>query len=98
METKNRVVARNTKNNTTSIDEDGYRNHYMPVLRFSDIFNKFTFHLTCQYSEFKKMKLYVYDSGANIAIVISKNGEVLKIPYIRLTDGSILQKYLSQEI
>jgi hypothetical protein len=49
------------------------------------------------YDEFKNIKMYVYDSSTNIAIVVFVNGEVLKSPYKRLNEGFILLKYLSQE-
>jgi hypothetical protein len=41
-----------------------------------------------------KSKLYYYDSGANIAIVISLQGETLNPPYQPLNKSSLLGKYL----
>jgi hypothetical protein len=40
------------------------------------------------------MRLYTYDSGANVAIVIAVGGRTLGAPYVPLTDPAALQRYL----
>ena len=45
-------------------------------------------------SNLDKGKLYFYYSGANIAIVISLQGEILDLPYQSLNKSSLLGKYL----
>ena len=44
---------------------------------------------------FNKAKLYTYDSGVNIAVVISLQGEKLGKPYQPLIDNTTLGKYLA---
>jgi trans-aconitate methyltransferase len=38
-------------------------------------------------------RLYVYDSGASVAVVVSLNGTELPYPYVPLRDSRILDKY-----
>lgn len=44
--------------------------------------------------QFKDAKLYTYDSSANIAIIVTKEGEILNYPYKPLCNKEILTKYL----
>ncbi len=39
-------------------------------------------------------RLYTYDSGANIAVVVAKGGHTLDAPYVPLTDPGALRRYL----
>lgn len=85
--------------------ENGLKNILRSCTRFAVIMDNWKTHdyysdldrLMRTSDEFKKMEMYVYDSSANVAVVISKNGEVLKSPYKRLTNELILYKYFSQE-
>ena len=40
-------------------------------------------------------RLYAYDSGANVAIIVAYDGRTLEAPYFPLTSANQLQKYLS---
>jgi len=50
--------------------------------------------LTRTGSEFEGCGMYFYDSGANIAIVLSLRGAQLSAPYERLATAAVLTKYL----
>jgi len=41
-----------------------------------------------------KGNLYIYDSGANISIIISLQDEILNLPYQPLIKSSALEKYI----
>ena len=40
-------------------------------------------------------RLYAYDSGANLAVVVAFEGRTLEAPYVALTSANQLQKYMS---
>jgi|SRR5579859_2233551 len=44
----------------------------------------------------RRCRLYYYDSGSNIAVVVSTGGAELTPPYHPLSDGAILKKYLTR--
>jgi len=41
-----------------------------------------------------KANLYIYDSGANIAIIINLTNEILDFPYQPLNNSAVLGKYI----
>lgn len=50
--------------------------------------------LLAQASYSTDMRLYTYDSGANIAVIVALGGRTLGEPYVPLTDGAVLQRYM----
>ena len=40
------------------------------------------------------MRLYTYDSGANIAVIVALGGRTLDEPYVPLTDAAVLHRYM----
>jgi len=82
---------------------DAYRNalsnllasgrHFVLLLDHWNAHDYFT-DLTAYAASDPSARLYTYDSGANIAVVVARNGRTLDTPYVPLTDPAALQRYL----
>jgi len=83
---------------------DGLRNFLLSGSRFAvlmdnwnshDYFSDLTELIKNNEESIERMKLYTYDSGANVAVVISLKGETLSQAYRPLISNSALKKYFS---